>query len=100
MQPSPAHSQAAAEREACFDRLRALAKTDSMKLVADIGVDFDAERPRGGQAIGHDAFTAGFVYRRVSGIGDHHCEAAAARGDGGGQTGGTASDDEDVSGGG
>jgi hypothetical protein len=55
----------------------------------------DAEAGERRHAIGHEALAARFVDRRLRAIGDHHLEAALARRDRRGQSGGTAADHED-----
>ena len=74
----------------------AIAETDAAKRVAAGGMQIDAERARGGQAIGHDAFAASLIDGRHGAIGQRDIQAAAARGDGGGQTGRSAADHEDI----
>jgi len=61
-------------------------------------VERDAKRARGGNAIRHDALAAGLVDGRLRTIGHGDVEAAVARGDGRGQAGRAAADDEDIGG--
>jgi hypothetical protein len=98
MERGPAHSDAVAGREARFDRLGTLAKPDSMEFVAGGRGDLNAECLGRGQAIRHNAFSAGFINRSNGGIGHQNFKTAAAGGDRSSETGRAPAHDEDVRG--
>ena len=98
VQRGAAESQAVAPREGGFHGGFALSKTDAAEGDAAGQVEVDAQRARGGHAVRHNALAASFVDGRNGTIRERDIETAAARGDGGGQSGGTAADHEDFSG--
>ena len=98
VQSGAAQAEAVAIGETRFDAGLAVGETNAAEGMSTGGLQVDAERAGGGQAIGHDAFTAGLVDGRNGAIGESDVEAAAARGDGGGEPSRSAADDEQVGG--
>ena len=80
------------------DAVGGVLEADAAKGVA-IGLgEGDAELGQGVAGIRHEAFAAGFVDRDGAGFDDGAGDAALAERDGGGETGGTATDDQGFSG--
>ena len=59
-------------------------------------LQIEAERARGSEAIGHDALAAGLIDGRHAAIGKRDIQAAAARGESGGESGRAAANDEEI----
>ena len=85
-----------AVREVGLDGGIAIAEADPAERVALSGTQIEAERARGGEAIGHDTFAAGLIDRRHTAIGEGDLQTAAARGESGGESGGAAANDEEI----
>jgi hypothetical protein len=97
MQSRPAHTYAGAGRKIGLHGHTIPAETDSAERQSGSARYVDTKRSRCGQAIGHDAFAAGFVDRGNGAIRDGHVEAARANSDSGGETRRSAAADENVS---
>ena len=83
-------------RESGLDAGIAIAEANAAKRVAAGRMQVEAERARGGQAIGHDAFAASLIDGRHGAIGQRDIQAAAARGESGGETGRSAANHEEI----
>jgi hypothetical protein len=97
MQDGAAHTESVSFRKRRLGGNAAIDEANAMEGLARRPVPRDPETAQCGQAIGHQSFAAGFVDGRACTVGKGDSEAFAARGDGGCEAGGTASDYEYVS---
>ena len=78
------------------NRALAMEEADAAKRLAALALQVDSQGAGGANAIGHDAFAAGFVDGRNHTICQHHLEAALSRGNSGSQASRAASDHQNV----
>jgi hypothetical protein len=90
---SAADGEAVSVREPGFGGAAGVQEANAVKRDA---FEINPESARGGNAVGQESFATGFVNGRAPGVGKDHVEAAAAGGDGSGEAGRSAADDEDV----
>jgi hypothetical protein len=91
-----AQTQAMALREAGFHTMFVVREPDALEGMTACRRDIDPERAGGGEPIGHDAFSAGFVDRWYRTIGERDVKAATAGGDGSGKPSRAASDHKEI----
>ena len=96
MERGTADSDGASGRETCFGREGGFHKPDAAKGDR-IGLpEGHPQLLESGYAIRQESLSAGFVDRRVPGIGQGHAKTPAPRGDGGGQARGPSANYKDV----
>ena len=94
VQHSAANSVGGAARKNCLDFLIAAHETNSAERLAHIGWNSDSKFAQGFHAVWQKAFAAWLVYRGNCAIRDGDRQPAVSRGNRGGQTGGTSSNNE------
>jgi hypothetical protein len=96
VQHSPAHSDAVTVGETRLHAQIAADETDSSEGMGDLGWNPDSQLFQRCATIGHQAFTARFVDRRLSPVCHHYLETALTRRDGRSQTSGPAANYENI----